>query len=133
MSKLRVFVLILIGTVAATRLSGQATFGNLLGTVTDPAGAVVSGAKVTVTSEGRGAVNSTVTNESGNYFVTQLSAGTYTVEVQAAGFQRLVQTQVEVHLGTSTRLDAALTVGQVTEQVNVSGTAPPLVTDRAEV
>src|SRR4051794_34904263 len=114
-------------------LYAQATFGSLLGTVTDPAGAVVSGAKVTVHSQERGVNYSAVTNESGNYFITQLSVGEYTAEFVAPGFQRLMQNEVRIALGTSTRVDAQLSVGQVTEQVNVSSAAPPLVTDRAEV
>ncbi|MEJ7607253.1 MAG: carboxypeptidase regulatory-like domain-containing protein [Bryobacteraceae bacterium] len=112
---------------------GQATFGSLIGTVADPAGAVVTGAKVTVHSEERGVTYNAATNDSGNYFVTQLSVGSYRVEFEAPGFQRVVQTEVRVALGTSTRVDAQLSVGQVNEQVNVTGSAPPLVTDRAEV
>ena len=117
----------------ASSLHSQATFGSLIGTVTDPAGAVVAGAKVTVRSEERGVSYGAVTNESGNYIVTQLSVGDYSAEFEAPGFQRLVQKEVRIALGTSTRVDAQLTVGQVTEQVNVTSSAPPLVTDRAEV
>ncbi|MEJ7608083.1 MAG: carboxypeptidase-like regulatory domain-containing protein, partial [Bryobacteraceae bacterium] len=95
--------------------------------------AVVTGAKVSVLSQERGVTYNAVTNESGNYFITQLSVGGYKVEFEAPGFQRLIQSDVRVALGTSTRVDAQLSVGQVTEQVNVTGAAPPLVTDRAEV
>ncbi|MGH9630309.1 MAG: carboxypeptidase regulatory-like domain-containing protein, partial [Bryobacteraceae bacterium] len=116
-----------------SQLLGQATFGNIIGTVTDPAGAVVAGAKVTITSQDRGTVTGTVTNESGNYIQTHLDTGTYTVEVEAPGFQRLVIRDVLVSIDRSTRVDAPLVVGQVTEQVQVTAAAPALVTDRAEV
>jgi hypothetical protein len=133
MSNPRAFVVGVICLAAATRLHGQATFGSLLGTVTDPAEAVISGAKVTIKSDERGVSYTTTSNESGNYFQTQLSPGSYTVEFESDGFQRQVHQGVKVNLGTSTRIDARLNVGQVTEQVSVSGSAPPLVTDRAEV
>ncbi len=114
-------------------MRAQATFGSIFGTITDPAGAVISGAKVTITSSDRGTVVSTTTNESGNYSQTHLASGNYSVEFEAAGFQRYVQKEVEVSVDRSTRVDAQLTVGQVSEQVSVSAAAPALVTDRAEV
>jgi hypothetical protein len=129
----RIFVGFLCVVALAPSLFAQATFGSLIGTVTDPAGAVVAGAKVTARSEERGVSYDAVTNESGNYIITQLSVGDYTAEFEAPGFQRLIQREVRIALGTSTRVDAQLTVGQVTEQVNVTSAAPPLVTDRAEV
>ena len=129
----RLFLGVLCVIALAPSLFAQATFGSLIGTVSDPAGAVVAGAKVTVRSEERGVSYGAVTNESGNYIITQLSVGDYTAEFEAPGFQRLVQKEVRIALGTSTRVDAQLTVGQVTEQVSVTSAAPPLVTDRAEV
>src|SRR4051794_16213356 len=105
----------------------------MLGTVNDPAGAVISGARITIKSDDLGVSFSTTSNDSGNYFQTQLPVGTYTLEIEAPGFQRYVAKGVQVSVGTSTRVDAALSVGQITEQVNVSSVAPTLVTDRAEV
>lgn len=126
-----VWLLVLLHLPA--NLSGQANFGNIIGTVTDPAGAVVPGAKVTITSEERGTVASAVTNESGNFTQTHLQVGTYRVEVEAAGFQRYVQSSVRVSVDSSTPLNVELTVGAVTEEVTVTGAPPALVTDRAEV
>src|SRR4051794_27791300 len=132
MLQIRMFTAMLC-IIGSSGLHAQATFGSMFGTISDPAGAVISGAKVTMRSEDVGISFSTTTNESGNYFQTQLPVGSYTLEIEAPGFQRYVVTGVQVSVGTSTRVDAALTVGQVTEQVNVSSLAPPLVTDRAEV
>jgi hypothetical protein len=117
----------------ASRLSGQAAFGNLIGTVTDPAGAVISSVTVTVKNVERGTSESTSTNESGNYVQTHLVPGRYTLEFESKGFQRLVVNDVLVGVDRSTRIDAQLVVGQVTESVQVDAVAPPLVTDRAEV
>lgn len=115
------------------QLHGQATFGNIIGTITDPAGAVIRGAKVTITSIERGTVQATTTNDSGNYIQTHLDPGTYTVQVEAAGFQRLQFEEVSVGIDRSTRIDGQMVVGQITETVSVSAGAPALVTDRAEV
>jgi len=114
-------------------LRAQATFGTIFGTITDPAGAAVPRAKVTITSVDRGIQYSTTTNETGNYTQTHLTVGRYKVEFEAKGFQRLVQQEVTVSVDRSTRVDVTLPIGQVTEQVYVTGATPALVTDRAEV
>ncbi len=115
-------------------LYGQAaTYGSMIGTVSDPAGAVIPAVKVTVTSQDRGTVYSTVTNVSGNYVQTHLESGVYTIAFEAPGFQRFIQRDVAVSVDRSTRIDAKLDVGQVTQEVTVTGAAPALVTDRAEV
>ena len=114
-------------------LLSQATFGNIIGTVTDPGGAVIVGAKVTITSVERGTVISTTSNESGNYIQTHLGSGKYNVEFETAGFQRLVKEGVEVSVDRSTRVDAQMVIGEITKEVTVTGEAPALVTDRAEV
>ncbi|PYV40175.1 MAG: hypothetical protein DMG09_07390 [Acidobacteria bacterium] len=124
---------VLLGLVLAPCLRGQATFGNLIGTVTDPAGAVVVGTKITITSAERGTVQSTTSNDSGNYIQTHLDPGKYTVEFEMQGFQRLVRKEVEISIDRSTRLDVQLVVGEITQQISVTGAAPALVTDRAEV
>jgi hypothetical protein len=129
----RIAAAALLGVCACLAVYGQATSGNIIGTVTDPAGAVIQGVKIKITSQNRGVVYNTTTNESGNYSQLYLLPGPYTVEFEASGFERYQQTDVIVSLDRSTRVDAQLTVGQVSEQISVVGTAPPLVTDRAEV
>src|SRR5215472_4707047 len=66
---------------------GQAVYGSILGTVTDPQGAAVAGAKVTVTSVTKNTSDETTTNESGNYTVTHLSPDTYRIKIEAQGFK----------------------------------------------
>ena len=134
MSKLTVFLrfscLLLAVSIAAY---AQATSGAILGTVTDKSGASMSGVKVTVISEDRGISSSTDTNASGNYAKTQLPPGSYVVEFEAQGFQRVIQKGVSVSVDQATRVDAQLAVGEVKDQVEVSAAPPALVTDRAEV
>ncbi len=124
---------VLLMVCACLAVYGQATSGNIIGTVTDPAGAVVSGVKITITSQDRGAVYTTTTNESGNYSQLHLLPGPYTVEFQAAGFERSLEKDVIVGLDTSKRVDVQLVVGQVSQEISVTGEAAALVTDRAEV
>ena len=114
-------------------LRAQATFGSIYGTVTDPATSAVPAVKVTITSLDRGIKYATITNETGNYTQTHLTVGLYTVEMEAKGFQRHVQREVRVGIDRSTRVDVTLAIGQVTEQIFVTGSTPALVTDRAEV
>src|SRR3954447_20285005 len=67
--------------------SAQAVYGSIIGTVTDPSGAAVAGAKVTVTDQAKGTSTSTVTNDTGNYSVTHLIPDTYTVRIEGSGFK----------------------------------------------
>ena len=77
------FCLLLVGLPAF----GQARDAIIRGTVTDPQGAVVVGAKVTVKNSATGAVSSTVTTDAGNYTVPDLPPGTYTITVAQKGFE----------------------------------------------
>ena len=117
----------------APRVSGQAVFGSIIGTVTDPQGNAVVGAKVTVTSMTKSFAYDTTTNESGNYSVTHLIPDTYKVHVEATGFKAYDVPNVSVSADTSASVDAAMQVGAVTQTVEVTGEIPQLQTDRADV
>lgn len=112
---------------------GQTTTGNVFGTVTDKTGAAVPGATVTVTDINKGTKFTTTSNASGNYTVTQLVPDPYTVTVEAKGFQKFVQTNVTVQADSGVKVDAAMTVGQVSQTVEVTSAPPLLKTDRADV
>src|ERR1700761_3913811 len=101
-------------------LSGQVVSGNIIGTVTDPSGSAVGEAAVLVANVGTSVATQTTTNESGNYTVPNLSAGPYTVTVTKPGFQKFIQQNVNVAVGQSARVDAALTVGETTQEIKVS-------------
>jgi hypothetical protein len=113
--------------------SGQAIFGSILGTITDPSGAAVPNAKVTVIDQGKGTSETTTTNDSGNYSVTHLIPDTYTVQVEGPGFKRLEFKDVIVNADASSDVNGQFQVGSATEQVEVTTEAPQLKTDRADV
>ncbi len=112
---------------------GQAVYGSILGTVTDPTGAAVKGAKVTVTSATRATSETAETNESGNYNVTHLIPDAYSIRIEAQGFKVLQFQDVRVSADTGARVDGQFQVGSTSEQVEVTSEAPQLKTDRADV
>jgi hypothetical protein len=129
------FILVLclaLGFGANTSV-GQAVYGSIIGTVTDPQGNAVAGAKVTVTSVTKNTSEETITNDSGNFSVIHLIPDTYKVKVEAAGFKANDVASVLVQVDTTARLDAQLQVGAVTQTVEVTGEVPQLKTDRADV
>src|SRR5437870_2226519 len=109
-------------------LNAQQVFGNIIGTVTDPSGSAVNNAKVTITETSKGTSFDTTTNESGNYTKGQLIPGTYQVTIEATGFQKAVSSEIRVQVDQATRFDAALQVGNVNQQVEVTAAAPLLQT-----
>lgn len=112
---------------------GQAVYGSILGTVTDPSGAAVNGAKVTVTSQTKSTSTETTTNESGNYSVTHLAPDVYMVRVEAQGFKVLQFKEIQVSADSGVRVDGQFQVGGTSETVEVTSEAPQLKTDRADV
>jgi hypothetical protein len=112
---------------------GQAVFGNIQGTITDPQGAAVPNAKVTVTDVRKGTTTDTTTNESGNYSITHLIPDVYTVRVEASGFKAFEQKDVDVRADYTQRVDAQVTLGATSETLEVTGEAPQLQTDRSDV
>jgi len=117
----------------ASTSSGQAVYGSIIGTVTDPQGNAVAGAKVTVTSVTKNTTEETTTNESGNFSVIHLIPDTYKVKIEAPGFKANDIASVLVQVDTTARVDAQLQVGAVTQTVEVTGEVPQLKTDRADV
>ncbi len=120
----RIVVFVLL---AAVGLSAQTFRGTILGTVTDPSGAVISGAKVTVKNTGTGLERSTETSGDGSYSLPELPIGTYNVTVTQSGFQTFVATGVTVDVASQRRVDAALKTGEITTKVEVSADELPLV------
>ncbi|MGE5726704.1 MAG: carboxypeptidase-like regulatory domain-containing protein, partial [Acidobacteriota bacterium] len=111
----------------------QAVYGNIFGTVTDPSGAAVPNAKVTITNIAKGTSTTTTTNATGNYTVTHLIPDSYLVKVEAQGFKTATQQPVVVNADQGAKVDMPLQLGQVSEAVEVTGEAPQLKTDRADV
>src|SRR5437764_7139972 len=112
---------------------GQAVYGSIFGTVTDPSGAVVPNAKVTVTNIRKGTADAVTTDPSGNYSVTHLIPDTYQIKVESQGFETTVSQNLQVSADTGAKFDAILKAGAQTETVQVTAEAPQLKTDRADV
>src|SRR5947209_12843303 len=108
-----------------TPVRAQST-ATLQGTVTDPQGAVVPNAKVTVRSQATGAERTAQTDADGNYQVASLQPGLYRVEVQAQGFQAQAASDLSVEVARTVVQNFQLTVGSVTQEVTVTA-VPPVV------
>lgn len=113
--------------LAALSLSAQTFRGTILGTVTDPSGAVLPGAKVTVKNAGTGLERTTDTSADGSYSLPELPIGTYTVTVVLNGFQTFQANGVTVDVASERRVDAGMKTGQVSTTVQVSADELPLV------
>ncbi len=124
-------VALLVGAGVSVR--AQQVFGSIIGTVTDPSGSAVNNAKVTVTETTKGTSFTTNTNESGNYTKGQLIPGTYQVTIEAPGFQKVVSSLITVQVDQAAQFNAAMQVGEVSQQVEVTAAAPLLQTDRADI
>src|SRR5260370_36065792 len=89
----------------APRASGQAAYGTIIGTATDPSGAAVANAQVTATDTEKGVSQTTTTNDSGNYTLSNLTPGDYKVTNEPQGFKTHVQASLPVIGGSSTILN----------------------------
>ena len=106
-------------------LAGQAQEASIIGQVTDESGAILPGVTVIATSPALQVRQMTdVTNERGDYRLTPLPIGTYTINYSLQGFQTVRQSDVRLTAGFTARLDVALKLGTLTETVTVSGAAP---------
>src|ERR1051326_3497704 len=109
------------------------TVGEITGEVTDPTGAVTPGASVTATNTATNVARVTRTNDSGIYSFPALLPGPYQVKVEAAGFQPMVRSNIDLQVQQTARVDFALTLGQSTQTIEVSSAAAMLTTESATV
>src|SRR5438477_2479573 len=111
----------------------QAVYGSVAGSITDASGGAIPGATVTLTSVERQTSDTVVTNESGQYVKERLLPGTYSLKVELSGFKSAVFSDIKVNVDTQTKLDVKMAIGEVSENVTVTGFSPILKTDRADV
>jgi Carboxypeptidase regulatory-like domain len=129
--QIRVVALCLL--LASLVAFGQVGNGTITGIVTDQAGAVVAGAPVQIKNAETGVTYSGVTTNSGNYTITDLPIGTYTVVVTVTGFKGYNHTNLAVGANQIIREEIALQVGNAAESVTVSAESSLLKTDSAEL
>jgi hypothetical protein len=130
----RVVIGLLLLCVAHANIRAQSEVGTagINGTISDPSGAVVAGAKVTAKSTATGFIRETESTAAGLYALTQLPVGSYDVTVEQAGFSKAVRSGVNLTVGTSQKLNISLEVGTPTQVIDVSSEAPLVETSRTE-
>jgi hypothetical protein len=131
----------LLFVLALLFVSGKSVYGQsstaftstLNGSVIDPSGGAVNGAKVTLTSPEIGFTRMYTTKDSGLYTFTFLPPAVYTLEVQATGFKHYKQMGITLTAGQAAEQQVSLTVGAVTENIEITSQAPLINTDNANV
>src|SRR5262250_3827849 len=125
----RVFCLFLLGVLPAI----AQTEATISGVIHDPSGAVIPGVTVTVTNPATNFVRAAVSNEAGVYNFPVLQPGIYNIKVELPGFRTIEQNDVELQVQQSARIDFVLQVGEVSQTVEVEGTAALIATENATV
>jgi hypothetical protein len=117
-----------IGLVVARSAHAQTATGEISGTVTDPTGAAIPRASITLTSEDTKVSRTTMANQDGHYIFTNVLTGSYLVTVEAPGFKKTEEANVTVQVNQIVALNYTLTVGNVEEKVEVTASAQALQT-----
>lgn len=110
----------------------QSERGTITGTVRDQSGAIIVGAKVTVTNSATNTAVSLSANEAGDYIALSLQAGTYNVRTEKEGFRPSLTTGVKVDAASNVRIDVTLEVGTTTTAVEVAAASLQLATENAK-
>src|SRR5581483_6995544 len=113
------FLLVLVPFVCAQE-------AGLVGTVTDPSGAVVAGVTVTVQNVNTNVERRVTTDEGGRYSISPLAIGRYRLTAEAAGFRSVTVSDISLTIGQKGVVDVVMQIGQINEKVNVVDTAPLL-------
>ena len=121
-------------TLLSSALAFSQSFNaSISGHITDPSGAVIPGAQVTLTAIGTGSVQTFTSGQDGLYSFGNLQQGAYELKATAGGFRDFVQRGIAVNLNESLRVDVALQLGTSTQTVEVNANASPLNYDNAEL
>src|SRR6202140_2247362 len=126
---LAVFAVLALASIAFAQVQN----GQFEGTITDPSGASIANAKVTVSSAATGLNLSATTNASGCYIVKEVPPGTYTGAAEAPGFKKIENNGVTANAGTISRVDLKLQLGKASEKVEVTGEAAAVNTEDSKL
>ena len=105
----------------------QVTTATMVGTITDPGGAIMPGAQVTARNVDTGLTRTVASGEDGTYRLEFLPVGKYVLEVTSSGFKKAYLNDIVLKINDTTRVDVALTVGQVSETVTIAESAAPAI------
>ncbi len=105
-------------------MAAQQATANLAGTISDETGAVLPGVDVTLRNVENGSTRNVITDDTGQFRVTNVAPGEYELRAQLPGFQTAVQSGIRLNVGRSASLNVTLSVGSVSEEVIVTGDAP---------
>ena len=122
MKRFRIAAIAWFAAAIIPALYAQGPVGTLNGTITDPAGAVVPGATVVAKHNATGVESKTTSTSSGTYTLPYLPAGTYTIRVNAPGFQTSTAENVILRVAQVMTIDLKLQVGTMNQEVVVSAT-----------
>ncbi|HET8547265.1 MAG TPA: carboxypeptidase-like regulatory domain-containing protein [Bryobacteraceae bacterium] len=112
----------------ACAVYAQETRGTIVGRVTDPAGALVPGTEVRAGNVATGVTATSKSNDAGNFVLPYLLPGMYTIEAELAGFKKFIREGIEIRVNDTIEVNVELTVGNVTESVEVRAETPLLAT-----
>ena len=129
--KLRLLPILGVFVLCAGSLAAQTITGSVTGVVTDPSGAVIPGAQVTVIHKATNVRSTATTDSSGNYTVPLLPRGDYRLEVTAGGFKRFVREGIVLQVQQTARIDVQMTVGELAESIVVIADVARLETENA--
>ena len=122
------FLTLVVGIALTSSIcvQGQSTYGSVSGAVTDASGAAVVDAQVTLTNTGTAEKRTQRTGGDGLYSFVNLSPGEYRIDVEKQGFKHFTRANVTVEVNQANKIDALLSVGQVSETVEVISETPLL-------
>ena len=135
-TKSAIFALVAVSALTAilsASLLGQAFYGSIVGTVTDPSGAALRGANVTLTNTGTGERRQAQSGDGGEYQFLNLVPGKYKVEVEQSGFKKATSENIEVNVSGTARADVTMQIGDVTQNIEVTAAPPVLQTENANL
>src|SRR5215468_350520 len=124
---------IILSALLVSAVRARVVGGNTQGTITDPSGAVVSGAVVRIVSPATNLTQSTVSGSGGTYAFFNLPIGLYNLTVESSGFRRAEITGVRVEVNQQAKIDVTLTIGDVTQTVEVAANASLVQTESTDV
>src|ERR1019366_9618110 len=130
---LSVCIIAAITSLSTIPVSAQVERGRMVGRIVDPQDASVVGASVKITNAETNITQSAVTDDSGNFVITPVQAGVYSLSVTAVGFDTIVSSNIQVQVGQIVRQDLKLRIGSATTTIEVTTAQQLLTTDSATV